>query len=276
MKFYFTCIYLLSLFIGNNCFGQSLAAKADSLFDVAEFELASIGYHEAIFLENNADKRATYLLKRIDALKQLKQFNIAATEAEQFVFPVNAELGFALKYEAALNYFLTGEYILSLLQIQWIEKLYPQFYSDKKVLKIKALCYLRDLNTSELSEFIQSNEVKNIYGTKDLQGWLIRFENRKVKNTKTAEWFSSFVPGWGQVYAGYFWQGTASFLLNATALGFMGYNFWLTNYITTFTVGSGLLQQFYFGGRRRTAYLVDKRNFETNLKYELELLELME
>ncbi len=81
----------------------------------------------------------------------------------------------------------------------------------------------------------------------------------KLKNEMFQFWIS-FIPGTGIMYAGKPLEGAVNFLLNATclSLGVLG----IINgyYITGYFGGSLVMEKFYFGGRRRGEYLLEKHN----------------
>lgn len=272
MRYYFTFIFLLSLFTGNKIAYSQI--YGDSLFAAGNYDLAALAFYEEYYFEENPDFKANFLLKRVNSLKQIGEFTKAADELDKFNFNCTNELKYKLKFEAALCYYLAGDFLLSNLQLQWIDRLYASQSNNKDCLRLKVIILAQLENYEELEKLVNEERFKVFFNADLMQNWFVEYKTRKVKKENTAEWFSSFVPGWGQTYAGYFGEGVSGFILNAAALGFMGYNFWLTNYITTFTVGSGLLNKFYFGSRRRSVHLVKSRNYQLKQQYLLKLLEL--
>ena len=214
-------------------------------------------------------------MKRTACLKQIGDYSNAIHELEGFNSNCSDKLNYQIKYELALLYYLQEEYLLSNLQVQWIDRLYQDYSLNNDFFILKSLVLVQLEKYDDLEIHFNDEKYLGLFNQVELLDWFNEFKNRKIKNEKRAEWFSSFIPGWGQTYAGYFGEGVSGFVLNAAALGFMGYNFWLTNYITTFTVGSGLLSKFYFGSRRRTVHLVKKRNYQLKQEYLLDLLNIM-
>jgi hypothetical protein len=68
------------------------------------------------------------------------------------------------------------------------------------------------------------------------------------------------LPGVGQLYAGYFWEGALNVTLQLAGLGFTGLCIWQKYYFTGAFVGFSIFQKFYGGGINRTQFLVEKRN----------------
>ena len=81
----------------------------------------------------------------------------------------------------------------------------------------------------------------------------------KYRNPEKASKLS-FVPGLGQLYAGYPAEGLFSFMLNAGALTFGVYHVLNGFPFTGYFGGAGILQAFYFGGQNRAATLSIRRN----------------
>lgn len=280
MKYFFTCIFLLDLCTGNNnLFAQntfeSQKEEADSLYEVKEYLLAATLYEKVLFeYPNSKQKNQTYL-KRIESLVNANKLESAAFEASSFFFMDSVAK--SIKYYEALSQYLSGNVLLANLAIQKYDNLpINSEFSDKNMLRLKAVVFSESKKFNELEELFNSKEFSAFFNSEQCLLWLNEYKKLKYKKPERAEWLSTFAPGLGQVYAGRFVEGTSSLLLNSAGLFFMGYNFWQTSYFTTFTVGSALLNKFYFGGRRRAHFLVEQRNMELKTSYLETLLKLME
>jgi hypothetical protein len=89
----------------------------------------------------------------------------------------------------------------------------------------------------------------------------------KYKSEKKAGKLSSFLPGTGQIYAGYFAEGAVSVLFQLAGLSFGVYSFFIKNYITSVLIGYSFFQKFYLGGVQRAEFLVRKRNYLVKRKF---------
>jgi hypothetical protein len=89
----------------------------------------------------------------------------------------------------------------------------------------------------------------------------------KYKSEKKAGKLSSFLPGTGQIYAGYFAEGVVSVLFQLAGLSFGVYSFFIKNYITSVLIGYSFFQKFYLGGVQRAEFLVRKRNYLVKRKF---------
>lgn len=72
---------------------------------------------------------------------------------------------------------------------------------------------------------------------------------------------STFLPGLGQMYAGYPLEGIFNLGLQSTCLGLGLYSAYYKYYLTGYFEGFALFPKFYFGGTIRTEYLVEKKNY---------------
>jgi len=95
----------------------------------------------------------------------------------------------------------------------------------------------------------------------------------KFKKLKKAQTLSTFLPGAGQLYAGYLGEGLTNVSLQLAALAFTGYAFLSHYYLTAFIVGYGIFSKFYIGGINRLEYLVNKKNYELLRGYNHRLKE---
>ena len=82
----------------------------------------------------------------------------------------------------------------------------------------------------------------------------------KLKDPEKADNLSRFLPGVGQMYAGKFWRGLTSSVIQAGLLSFAGYSFLNGFYFSGSLTGVSLFYVFYMGGARHAAYLAEKYN----------------
>ncbi len=83
----------------------------------------------------------------------------------------------------------------------------------------------------------------------------------RLARKKKAAWLSTFIPGSGQMYAGFPGEGLMNTFFVIASLATGTYAVLETYYFTGYLLGAGLFQKFYFGGLRRTESLVDKGNY---------------
>ncbi|MDP8207505.1 MAG: hypothetical protein P9L92_12630 [Candidatus Electryonea clarkiae] len=85
-----------------------------------------------------------------------------------------------------------------------------------------------------------------------------------LKNPDRAKWLSTFLPGSGQMYAGAWWDGINSLLING-GIGYMtGSMIYRGLYSDALIVSLGLLPRFYQGNRYNAQKRVEEFNEEIN------------
>ena len=280
MKYFFIYIFLLSLFISSkNTFGQNNPKRslliADSLMAVERYDLADIYYEKFRFENKEKEKNDLAFISRNKALINNKEFEKAYLESSKF-YSFNNSIMAEVRYYEALAQYLNGNSLMSYLAIQKCNK--NHLNSSEKLdnyILLKSLVLADSRKIEELEKHFRTEEIFNNYDTVKLLEWTENYKELKFKKPERAEWFSTFLPGTGQWYAGYLVEGTSSVVLNLFGLSFMGYNFLIRNYFTTFTVGSALLNKFYFGGRRRAKYLAEQKNKDIQKENLEELLSLI-
>ena len=78
---------------------------------------------------------------------------------------------------------------------------------------------------------------------------------------------STYLPGTGQLYAGYFWEGAANLSFQLIGLATIGVGIWTKYYISGTLLGVTIYQRFYTGGTKRAGYLAEKRNYLEMAEY---------
>lgn len=285
MKYLFTLLFSIVLFNSKIFCQDKVFYKADSLFLVQNYSLAQVEYERIIFLyPDDFEQKAQAILKKIYTLKAQKKFSEILWNLERLdnLTPLKSDtLRFNLLYEGALSAFLNKNYILALSFIDFIK--YQDHFEDnnltQKVDYLEIISwnekYLNDAlkNPREFSwesvkqNWQKSKELMKIYlAKKNIKtniDSLYSFLNKvKFKSYKKARTLSTIFPSLGQYYAGYFWRGTASLLLNTGSWAFSFLNFRDGYYFSGAITGLGLTQKLYLGGRRHSAYLAIKKNEE--------------
>ena len=266
ITYFLTCIFLCA---GSLTEVSANSQKtADNLFAAGNFFEAAIEYERAAFMAEGNIDRTYALLGKAGCLKQTGRY----ADAEHCLERINYQnltdtLVFTSHYQSGLCSYLAGDLGNAenhLLQIQ-------HFVSDSVLSRPSLVLYSFVLN--ELGRWAEAKEkllklislspypaqqkdslnkiVDRLYVPKNYP---------HLKKISKAQLLSTFLPGAGQMYAGYFWEGVTSLSIQIAAIGFVGYNIIIRHYFTAFTIGTGIFQRFYFGGINRLDYLVGKKN----------------
>lgn len=266
-KFYLICIFLCEFFSIN---AENIFEKADSLYNIKNYQFAAIEY-ERIYFENFENDSVKYnaCLKKAETLMLMNDFSkarICIDRVSLAQLPDKFKPIFA--YQSAFYAFLNdnineaeskiyiAKHIASkdtslLLYIYFLEsniKSHVGKYNESKesILQLIEIKHFKQ-NTSDSLKSIVNNYFK-------------KKNTPNIKSEKIARAWSTFLPGSGQLYAGAFWNGVFSGGLQFSSLAGAAYLFYKQYYITGFSMGLGLFQAFYFGGIRNASRLVIKNN----------------
>ena len=191
--------------------------------------------------------------KAVDALSRISYFGLEDS------------VHYKYRYQMAFCHYLGQNFPECESQLIQLEA----FIKDSSLVEQSFL--LRALNYNELLEWEQANlyagkylrthqsnnsevllKVDEMYSKKNLP---------KLKNRKLAE-VLKFIPGFGQIYAGAIGEGIFNLSLNTASI-YLGVNQVLKGfYVTGYFVASIPVSKFYFGSRKRTDFLIEKKNYE--------------
>lgn len=279
---YWICIFLFEGFSINPLYPASFA-KADSIFFRGEYWNASIEYERVFFNAVDNYTRTIALINKSECLKAMAQIGLA----EKCLLRINYNgLSDSLihfsRVQTALCAYLAGNFTNAesqLLQLhnQVVDSLfiissYPLYALVLNELKMwdKAkevlLTYIRVNKDFGLNKDSLAKEIETAYSLEKLP---------KLINVNRAKLLSSILPGSGQIYSGYFWEGLANASLQGIAMASFAYGIYIGYYATAIVIGFGLLQKLYVGALTRTEYLANKRNYERVYIYNKKLKEII-
>jgi len=268
-------------------YGQEASAfhKADSLLQSGKFRDAGLEYEYIVFRDSSWIVKNRALMGKAEALKQMGSFDKAQRSLERINFEVmDDSLQFIVRMQTALCAYLAGNFKDAESQLLQIDYYLGDSIYYKKSLPMRILVFneLRDYANAQRCVMEFSNlMVQHHPGTEEINNEFELLYSRrnvpKIKKPETAQLLSTFVPGLGQLYAGYPGEAVLSGLFTAGSLAMAGVAFYFKYWITGYFVGLGLFQKFYFGGQTRVKYLAEKRNYvncnEFNNKVKMLILD---
>lgn len=231
--------------------------------------MAGIGYDQIAYLSGENIVKTKALLKKADCYLARKEFAKAEIVLSRIYYAdLNDSLIYFARYKTALASYLNSNF--SEAESQVIQA--KSFINDSGLVYQFYPLYVLILNESK--KYQEAKEVLKAYTTylvKDtLQKNIILNEIDqqyqiskipKLKDPEKAKKLSMFLPGTGQLYAGYFWEGALNVTLQLAGLGFTGLCIWEKYYFTGAFVGFSIFQKFYGGGMNRAQFLTEKRNY---------------
>lgn len=242
----------------------------DSLFHLKQYKEASIEYELIAYNASSLSEANEALLRKAECKLAMQLYEEAENTMSRVRFyDISDTLYIDCMYKYALCCYLSGnlsqcETLLmnltsSIDDTSRISNSYLLYglcmnekreYDKAKELTLNYLKYNKNLGVNYKES--AKKEIEELYSKKNLP---------KIKNPAKAERLSTFLPGTGQIYAGYYFEGITNVMLQLVSLGFGGYQIYLRNYITGGIIGMSLAQRFHMGGMSRSAFLCEKHNY---------------
>jgi hypothetical protein len=268
--FYSICIFLCVIFSTSSINAADYFSNALRIYSEGQFFAASIEFERAIFNETDNIKIAQCKYYKSICYRELGENTKALEELTGVnAFNLPDSLFFLIRYETAFCNFLNNDPNQSLLNIEELRIKFPDTLKTADIIPLNILC-LNDLRKWEealalWNYFLENSSLQGsvINDFKKEVGKLYDEKNiPKYKSPKTAENLSRFIPGSGQMYCGAFLEGTFNLLMNASLLGYAGFEFYNHYYFTGYFVGLGLFNKTYNGGMHRANLLAAETNIE--------------
>lgn len=249
-RFWLICIFLYGTFTG-----KAQEHLADSLRQVGELELAAVFYERALFTDT-VGRKDQLLLSKAAVYKSLNQYQKALQTLQRSRGRKDAETAMEILSETILLSYLTNRHRETYNLLLKYQLLYGELSRELIVIEALTLSHLSRWEDSKKlmeshAEMVDLNqeEIDAIYP-----------EKFKLKDPEKAYTLSLFFPGIGQMYAGYFFKGVLSGLIQAGLVGYSAYNIWNGYFFTGGMTGVALFYTFYFGGARYAKQLAIKKN----------------
>ena len=255
VKYYLICTYLCAPF-----FSSGQVALGDSLSALGNYQHAVIAYEYALFQGLPASKNSDVLIKSSMCLKQLGKYNQALMQLDAVnLYQEKDSVGFLMLYEYAVNALLANKPDLAFSKIQ------EAYYEINDSLGLAALAPFEILALNEMQRWEEAHSkylqfAKRYAIVYDPYPEILAY---KMKDPKKAITLSYWLPGVGQMYAGYFWKGFFSTILNIGLAGFSGWSIWNGYFFSGAFTGTALFYLSYNGGARYAEVLANQYNAQT-------------
>lgn len=237
--------------------------------------MAGIHYDQIAYLAGDNSVKTNALLKKADCYLERKEFAKAEMVLARIYYAdLTDSMIFFGRYKSALASYLNSNFGEAESQVIQAKS----FLLDSNLVYKMYPLYVLILNESRKYE--ESRNILTSYVNYEVQDsstkvkLLSQIEEHyhmshipKMKNPEKAKKLSMFMPGTGQLYAGYFWEGALNVSLQLAGLGFTGLCIWNKYYFTGAFVGFSIFQKFYGGGMNRAQFLTEKRNYKLQRKF---------
>jgi hypothetical protein len=268
-KYYLIFIFLCVPFITNGQF-----TVADSLYQLGNIQYASLEYERVVYSNEDPTIKNRALLQKAYCLKNLGDHVGAYKTLQRANYFVSQDsLNFKMRYELALNAYLSGDFNTALGQLTQIEYFFKDNgYTDILYLHILTLNELKKWNEAK-EKYKQYASNNNVSVSADEAYYFL--DKPRLRNPEKAEKISYILPGIGQMYAGYPVKGMVSSLIQLSLMGFGAYSLYEGYFFTGALTGIGLFWSFYTGGARNAKYLAQRKNEELVNTYNSEVKEII-
>lgn len=262
-------------FAGFSTSGELWFSKGDSLFNARQYQLAGIAYDYVAYQSTSNSLRTQALLRKADCYLARQDFAGAEQCLSRLMYyELSDSLQYEARYKSALAAYLNASFEAAESQILQARA----FIADSMLVMQAMPLYALILNESGrwtearqvLIDYVQARNIR----TEEKQQLLAEIENLytpknipRLKNMEKANRLSTFLPGTGQIYAGYWGEGILNVSLQAVGLGITVLGIWNKYYFTGAFLGFSFFQKFYMGGINRTAFLVNKRNYQLKQQF---------
>lgn len=253
-KFCLICIFLYGPFIS-----KAQVALGDSLYAAGAFQEAGIAYEYALFLGVTPEAVAEITLKANHAFKAQGEYSKALALFDRINFYSGTDsLRTVLYYQYVVSAMLANRYDMAWSKLVELRYDLPGKIEEEVLLVLEVLC-LNELGKWQ-DAHKQFKELATLYNlTSDPYPQMLK---KKMKDPDKAFALSYWLPGVGQMYAGYPGKGIVSSLLNAGLVAFSIYSFTGGYYLSGVFTGVALFYLSYNGGARYAQVLAEQKNSE--------------
>lgn len=269
------CIFRFAGFSATDKDIELLWQKADSLYQIKQFQLSGIYYDKIAYLSADNVTKTKSLLKKADCYLERKEFkNAEMVLSRVFYAELSDSLVYLCRYKSALSSYLNGNFSEAESQVIQARTLIADTLMLTDMLPLYVLILNESRKYAEAKHVLLTYVNKKVKDATQRANSILEIETYyhnnhipRLKNPEKAKELSMFLPGSGQLYAGYFWEGALNVGLQLFGLGFTGLCVYHKYYITGALVGFAIFQKFYGGGINRAQFLTEKRNYKLTRRF---------
>lgn len=250
--------------------------KADSLMKIGELNWALLEYERVVFASSDNSLRTLALLKKSECYVMLNDIKSAEKNLQRVLYSgLSDSLHYIARFNAAFYAYLNKNYNQSLSELIMIDNFFPDSLKvSSYILYALVLNENREWDKAKekLLQWANNNYSNNLQTRDSLINAINNLYNPKnypkYKNPEKAHLYSSFIPGLGQAYTGYWADAFFSAVMQFIGIGVAAYGIFVAKYyITGIVVGYGIFQRFYIAGTKRAEFLANKYNYVKARKY---------
>ncbi len=216
---------------------------------------------KAIFEAAGSEERNELIFSKAQAYKSINNFEEAIKCLERLnPSSLTDSMRFELFYELALNQYLCSAFQKAGYNVLLLENLTKNPQQQLRQKLVAVLCYNAQHKWTEAEQAFLSFENLSNESADSIKNYYHNLRSLKLKSLRKAENLSYFLPGVGQMYAGKFFRGLTSSVIQIGLLSFAGYSILNGYYFSGTLTGVSLFYVFYLGGARHAVYLAEEYN----------------
>lgn len=243
---------------------------------IGELNWALLEYERVVFASSDNSLRTLALLKKSECYVLLNDIKSAEKNLQRVLYSgLSDSLHYIARFNAAFYAYLNKNYNQSLSELIMIDNFFPDSLKvSSYVLYALVLNENREWDKAKekLLQWANNNYSNNLQTRDSLINAINNLYNPKnypkYKNPEKAHLYSTFIPGLGQAYTGYWADAFFSAVMQFIGIGVAAYGIFVAKYyITGIVVGYGIFQRFYIAGTKRAEFLANKYNYVKARKY---------
>lgn len=257
-RYYTIFIFLCGLATGINAQPSRLA---DSLFAIADYELAAVEYERCVYRAETREEVHQALVSKAECYKRLGRYGRAADALGRCATDYGDYL------QLALCRYLDRDFAAASAAAERCTMLCDSVAEDILLVQMLALNE-QSLFDSAATVGLRLAELHRLATGDDISLLIDSvFRSTPRLKSETLCWYLSLIPGLGHAYAGEYGLGLAAFAMNAAVLAFGVWQVYAECYVTAWLGGAGLLSVTYPGAMRSAEHYVRKANYERVLSF---------
>jgi tetratricopeptide (TPR) repeat protein len=245
----FLISFVILILYGNHAFSLDLISQADEFSEQGRYNEAITEYKRFIFFNADSDKVDMAFFKMGLAYRMMRDWHHALDAVETSI-KMTSDPNVANERSLLLATTMIASRDYNLAKLELIRLTDP---ANTESLRQKALYFSGVASVYTFDWNATSKHFGDFYSKSDAKSHITELNSilsktkSSYKSTRTAEMFSIFIPGAGQVYSGNWHDGLNAFLLNGLLIGFTANAVYKKDYNDALLIFILLSSRYYMG-----------------------------
>jgi tetratricopeptide (TPR) repeat protein len=238
---------------------SALTVEAEHLYNVGNYDEAIIACERYLYFNSYITEREKILFLEAKAFQQKGDFETSSNILLSIPqMKLDSHMLYLVNFNLALNSYLLSRYDEAQVFLEDCDTANITIAERKNYELLCILIYCEMGNWEKAQKVVVNSSCISDSKKTSL---IHLFDNKPLLlDQHKLEWYSRFVPGSGQFFAGYYVEGSINFIFCASALALGTFLVINGYYISGYFIGAGLIYAFYNGGLRRLKQIVETEN----------------